>query len=436
MKKLISTALALVLCAGTLAACGGKDAGGSSAPASSATPASSAASSEATANEPVTITHWYWADNSEYSAVMQEMVKDFNATNGKNITVVAEEYPWDGGKYSENLFTAVMGGGGPDTASWKLTATPLFTANNLLANLDDYVANWADKDLIEPSLYDVMKQASGTDSIYVMPWNTQVLYVYYRPSMFKEAGVEVPKTYDDFLTACEKLTRDTNGDGKTDVYGFGMRGSKGGQEPWGSFVQARGGNFEDFTTPEAIQGMQDFIDLYTKGYVPPTATADGFNEIIANFKSGKTAMTVHHTGSSAEMVDTFGDDVAAFPFPAGKGQWTSMGDTENVMFESCENKDAAFEWMSYLATGKGQETWCVATGNVPVSKEVQQLPQFQEDRFMKASIEGAPYAGIFPILDTTTEWISNVWPNTVAAALTGQMTAEQAMQELQKALYA
>ncbi len=435
MKKLISTALALVLCAGTLAACGGKDAGGSSA-AAPASSAASEASSEATANEPVTITHWYWADNSEYSAVMQEMVKDFNATNGKNITVVAEEYPWDGGKYSENLFTAVMGGGGPDTASWKLTATPLFTANNLLANLDDYVANWADKDLIEPSLYDVMKEASGTDSIYVMPWNTQVLYVYYRPSMFQEAGVEVPKTYDEFLAACEKLTRDTDGDGKTDVYGFGMRGAKGGQEPWGSFVQARGGNFEDFTTPEAIQGMQDFIDLYTKGYVPPTATADGFNEIIANFKSGKTAMTVHHTGSSAEMVDTFGDDVGAFAFPAGKGQWTSMGDTENVMFESCENKDAAFEWMSYLATGKGQETWCVATGNVPVSKEVQQLPQFQEDRFMKASIEGTPYAGIFPILDTTTEWISNVWPNTVAAALTGQMTAEQAMQELQKALYA
>lgn len=435
MKKILSTVLALMLCAGTLTACGGKKDETSSEAASSAASAASEASSEAATGESVTITHWYWADNSEYSAVMQEMVKDFNETNDKGITVVAEEYPWDGGKYSENLFTAVMGGGGPDTASWKLTATPLFTANNLLANLDGMIENWEDKDLIEPSLYDVMKQASGTDSIYVMPWNTQILYVYYRPSMFEAAGVEVPTTYDEFLAACEKLTRDTDGDGKVDVYGFGMRGAKGGQEPWGSFVQARGGNFEDFTTPEAVQGMQDFMDLYTKGCVPPTATADGFNEIIANFKSGKTAMTIHHTGSSAGMVETFGDDVDAFAFPGGKGRWTSMGDTENVIFESCENKEAAFEWLSYLATGKGQQTWCVATGNVPVSKEVQQLPQFQEDKFMKASIEGAPYAGIFPIRDTTTEWISNVWPNTVAAALTGQMTAEQAMQELQKALY-
>lgn len=437
MKKLLSSLLAAVMCAGALAGCGSGGAS-SSAPASSAGGSSAApvSSQAGGAAESVTITHWYWADNSDYSAVMQDMVKDFNETNGKGITVVAEEYPWDGGKYSENLFTAVMGGGGPDTASWKLTATPLFTANNLLADLTPMIDGWADKDLIEPSLFDVMKEAGGSDNIHVMPWNTQVLYVYYRPSMFQEAGVEVPKTYEEFLAACEKLTRDTDGDGKTDVYGFGMRGAKGGQEPWGSFVQARGGNFEDFATPEAIAGMQDFIDLFTKGFVPPTATADGFNEIIANFKSGKTAMTIHHTGSAADMEKTFGDDVSAFPFPAGPGgQWTSMGDTENVMFESCKNKEAAFAWLSYLATGKGQETWCTATFNVPVSKTVKQLPQFQDNRFMKASIDGSPYAGIFPILDTTTEWISNVWPNTVAAALTGQTTAEQAMQELQKSLY-
>lgn len=424
MKKLLASALALAMTVSLLAGCSNTPAAGSS---------SQAASSKSSA--PVTITHWYWADNSAYSAKMQEMVADFNATNKSNVTVVAQEYPWDGGAYSENLFTAAMGGGGPDTASWKLTSTPLFTANNLLANLDSYIANWSDKAEIEDSLYETMKQASGTNSIYVMPWNTQVLYVYYRPSMFQQAGVTVPKTYNEFLEACKKLTMDTDGDGKTDVYGFGMRGAKGGQEPWGSFIWARGGDFTDFTTAKAVAGMQDFIDLYKNGYVPPTATTDGFNEIIANFKSGKTAMTVHHIGSSADMVKTFGDDVGAFVFPAGEKQWTSMGDTENVMFESCKNKDAAFEWLAYLATGKGQQTWCETTGNVPVSKSVQKLDFFQNNKFMKISIEGAPHAGIFPIRDTTTEWISTIWPNTVASALTGQVTAADAMKTLQQGLY-
>ena len=64
-----------------------------------------------------------------------------------------------------------------------------------------------------------MKKAGGSDdSLYLMPWNIQVLYVYYRPSIFKEAGItETPKTYDEFLEDIKKCTMDTNGDGKTDV---------------------------------------------------------------------------------------------------------------------------------------------------------------------------------------------------------------------------
>jgi len=68
--------------------------------------------------KPVTIVHWYWADNPSYSAQMQKIAADFNATNGKGITVVAQEYPWDGGAYSETLFRAVMGAGVPDTSSF------------------------------------------------------------------------------------------------------------------------------------------------------------------------------------------------------------------------------------------------------------------------------------------------------------------------------
>ncbi|MDF2590565.1 MAG: extracellular solute-binding protein [Clostridia bacterium] len=443
MKKLLAVLAVLALSISSLTGCGGSTKEESATPKETANaPAENnsadtkdAKSEEETASKETTLTYWYWADNSDYSNKMQEIVKEFNETNKSGITIKAEEQPWDGGAYSQNLFTAAMGGGGPDIATWKLTATPLFTANNLLAELDGYIEKWADKDDIDANLYNIMKQAGGSDKTYVMPWNTQVLYVYYRPSMFKEVGIEVPKTYEEFLTACEKLTRDTDGDGKIDVYGFGMRGAKGGQEPWGSFIHGRGGSFEDFTTDQAVKGMEDFMNLYKKGYVPPTAPADGFNEIIANFKSGRTAMTIHHTGSSAGMVETFGEDVAAFPFPKGDGQWTSMGDTENVIFEKCKDKEAAFEFVSYMAAGKGQQVWCETTGNVPVSKRVQAMPVFQDNKFMKASIEGVSYAGILPILDTTTEWVSTIWPNTISQALSGEITAKEAMETLQKELY-
>lgn len=438
-RKTLALAMAALMAAGALTGCSSGSKETAAAGDTTAAPAagSEAAGSEAAggSGEAVTVKFRYWADNTDYSALMQDIIKKFNAENGQGITVVGEETPWDGGAYSENLFNAKMGGGDIDCATWKLTSTPLFVNNDLLADLTPLVDSWDKKDDIDENIYSIMKEAGGTDSLYVMPWNIQVLYVYYRPSIFEAAGVEVPKTYEEFLTAIAKCTMDTNGDGKTDVYGFGMRGAKGGQEPWGSFVYGRGGNFEDMTTPEAVQGMQDFIDIYTKGYVPPTATSDGFNEIIANFKSGLTAMTIHHTGSSADMEAAFGGDVSAFPFPAGKGQWTSMGDTETVIFESCQNKEAAFEWVSYLATGEGQKMWCEGTGNVPVSKTVQAGDFFRSNRFMAASIEGQSYAGILPILDTTTEWISTLWPNTVSQALTGSITAEQCMKTLQNGLY-
>ena len=440
LKKVWAVLIAVILSV-SLAACGsgedasssGSNAGDATTPSNQTDPATS--EETATEDEGATIKYWYWADNTEYSEVMQNIIQEFNETNDKGITVIGEEYPWNGGGYSETLFTAAIGGGGPDVAAFKLTSTPLFTANELLVNLDDYIANWDDKDEIDDNLYGVMRQAGNSEQMYVMPWNTQILYVYYRPSIFEQAGVDVPQTYEAFLEAIAKTTMDTDGDGTTDVYGFGMRGAQGGQEPWGSFIYGRGGSFEELDSPESIQGMEDFVSLFENGYVPPTAPTDGFNEIIANFKSGRTAMTIHHTGSSIGMIETFGDDVSAFPFPAGDGQWTSMGDTNNVIFASSEHPDAAFEWVSYLATGKGQEDWTIATGNVPVSKSVQELDYFQNDEFMKASIESMSYAGILPILDTTTEWINSVWPNTVAAALLGEMTPEEAMQVLQEELY-
>ncbi|MGN0422806.1 MAG: ABC transporter substrate-binding protein [Lachnospiraceae bacterium] len=386
--------------------------------------------------EPCTIKFTYWADNTDYSQLMQDIIAKFNAENEYGIEVVGEEMPWDGGAYSENLFNACMGGGSPDVATWKLTATPLFVNNDLLADLTPYVEAWEGSDDIPENLYNVMKEAGGSDdAMYVMPFNIQVLYVYYRPSIFEAAGVEVPETYDEFLEAIKKCTMDTDGDGKTDVYGFGMRGGSGGQEPWGSFVHAHGGDFEDLTSAEAVAGMQDYVDLYTNGYVPTSAVGDGFQETVANFQSGLTAMFIHHTGSSSGMLEVLGDDVSAFPFPAGEGQWTSMGDTDTVIFESCENKAAAFEWVKYLATGEGQTMWCEGTGNVPVSQTVQETDFFQNNPFMQASIAGIDYAGIIPIRDTTTEWISTIWPSTISQALTGEISAEECMQILNDELY-
>ena len=224
MKKVLALVLVAVLAIGMLAGCGQKP--------EESKPVTSGEESkggEEGKKYDCELSFWYWADNTDYSALMQDIVAKFNETNGMGITVKAEEQPWDGGGYSNTLLNACIGGGGPDLATFKLTAAPSFIENGLLADLTDMINGWDGKGDIDDNIYDVMKQASDDDKIYLMPWNVQVLYVYYRPSYFKAVGIEVPKTYEEFLTAIKKCT--TTIDGK-EVKGFGMRGAKGGQEPW------------------------------------------------------------------------------------------------------------------------------------------------------------------------------------------------------------
>lgn len=386
--------------------------------------------------EPCTLTYWYWADSDALAAKMEEIIADFNATNEYGITVVGEQQNWDGGGYSTTLQTACLGGGGPDVATFKLTATPTFVENDLLYDLTGMVNAWDGSGDISDNLWNTMKYASNTDNIYVMPWNIQVLYVYYRPSYFAAAGVSVPTNYAEFQDAIKTVTEAglTNDAGEK-VYGFGMRGGSGGQEPWGSFIYANGGSFEELNSAGSIAGMQDFIDLYTNGYVPANSTEVAFAEMKADFLGGRTAMMVHHCGSSVEMMGAFGDDVDAFIFPASdKGQWTSLGDTENVVLSSTKNPEAAFEFVKYMATGKGEEMWCEASGNVPVSETVQAMDFVQSNPFLQISIGGIDVAGILPCNPTTSEFISE-WPNIVAQGLEGTKTAEQVCNELQALLW-
>ncbi len=383
--------------------------------------------------QPCKLLYWYWADSDELAKTMQDMIADFNATNKFGITVVGEQQNWDGGNYSTNLLNACFGGGGPDVAAFKLTATPTFVENELLYNLTDLIADWDEASDIDDNMWDNMRTASSTEDIYVMPWNIQVLYMYYHPSYFKAAGItKVPETYEEFLDAVKKQTMEM--DGKK-VYGFGMRGGAGGQEPWGSFIHARGGNWKDLASAGSVAGMQDFIDLYNNGYVPENSPEVAFPQMKQDFLDGRTAMIVHHCGSSVEMAERFGDDIDAFPFPASPdGQWTSMGDTENVILSSTQNAKAAFEWVKYLATGKGQATWCEASGNVPVSAKTQAMDFCQSNKFIKISIDSIGFAGILPCLPTTSEFIGE-WPNITGQALTGELTAEQACQKMQELLW-
>lgn len=57
------------------------------------------------------------------------------------------------------------------------------------------------------------------EQLWGVPIVTFPIAFWYRANWFKEAGLEVPKTWDDWYNAAVALTKDTDGDGQIDRYG-------------------------------------------------------------------------------------------------------------------------------------------------------------------------------------------------------------------------
>jgi len=371
---------------------------------------------------------WYHFDNPETS--VKPLIEKFEREN-PGVKIQAEMVAWD--TYFQKLLTSIAGGNPPDVSQVKLWWQPQLVEMKALQPLDEYIQKWPGRADVYDNIWELTRHTDGKQ--YLMPLQMVILYLYYRVDMFQELGLKVPTTRDEFLDVAKKLTRDTNNDGQIDVYGFGIRGGRGGHDYWGTFVLSSGAEIitrdgkSGLTTPEAIAANQWYIDLFRVHKVsPPTTPTDGFNEVIANMKSGKTAMTIHHLGSAKGLVEVLGDRISAAPVPRGtKGAWTSFGDEENGVLAASKVKDEAFKWCAFLAEAENNAIWQKSSGQISINKSNGQTKEAQEDRFMKASVESTPFAGVLPAHPKVAEFVESVWPTTMQRAFLGQITSEQMM---------
>jgi multiple sugar transport system substrate-binding protein len=370
-----------------------------------------------------TVRFWYHFDNPDNP--MNTLVQRFEAAN-PGITVEAENIPWN--SYYDNLYTAIVGGNAPDTAMVKLFAQPRLVEMGALEQLDARIDAWSGKADLLDNLLNLNQGPEGKH--YYLPVQYVVLYLYYRTDMFAAAGLQPPKTCDEFRAAAKALTH------APDTYGFGLRGGRGGWDQWGAFVLSQGGTLapNGLTNDKAIAANQWLIDMYqVDKSIPPSAPNDSFQEITSAFKAGKTAMTIHHIGSSKDMVKALGDKVSAVPVPRcdGKG-WTSYGDESLAVFSQSTVKDAAWKWISFLAEGQNNVEFNKATGQLTVTKSGSANWNLHERRFVDATVASLPIARVLPQNTAVTEFVNTAWQTAFQQALTGQITSEEMMTELEK----
>ena len=117
--------------------------------------------------------------------------------------------------------------------------------------------------------------------------------------------------------------------------------------------------------------VEKYLGLYGKA-TPESDITASYKEISANFDSGVSAMFTHNLGSYGSHITGFGGEegLTANPLPtAANGQYVNFGGslTGVVMFDTCENKEAAWRWITYLCGPEANSYWNQSIGQMPTN---------------------------------------------------------------------
>jgi multiple sugar transport system substrate-binding protein len=397
--RLVATAAAAAL---LVTACGGA---GTSTPPSQAPASQAPASSEPGASQPtgytgpdVTISYSIWGDPAELKS-QQAIVDAFHAANPA-ITVKVEVSDWD--PYFDKLQTGLAGGAAPDVFAMDGPLFPDYQSRDVLLDLKPYIDRDG-YDLTQLADQGVADFTTGDGGQYGLPRDLNTIVMFYNKTMFDAAGIAYPDdTWDwaKLVAVSKQLTKDLNGDGKVDQWGFYTE-TTDMENYWSELVWQAGGdimNADDtktlLGTPEAATGIQFLQDLIWKEKVMPDPAL--FAEVGDAFEQGKAAMEANgtwlvptHTAAGADLGFTFG----IAPLPKGPaGRFTSVNPTGAVVYKGTKAPDAAWEFVKYLASPAAQEQLMKLKASLPVSKAVLAGPyatSFDGADVLAASLEYA-----------------------------------------------
>lgn len=183
-----------------------------------------------------------------------------------------------------------------------------FAGNGYLLQLDPYTQKYdPELDDVIPAFRELYLKYEG--KLFALPFDGDVLNLYYRTDLFedpaeKEAfraryGYELapPKTWDQWLDIAEFFTRDTDGDGRTDLYGVAEYGQRGYSWAWWAnrFAAYGGVYFDEDMNPQinteaGVKALENMIASLR--FSPPDTLAYGYDELRDVFLEGRVAMVV------------------------------------------------------------------------------------------------------------------------------------------------
>lgn len=285
-----------------------------------------------------------WGSKSEV-AIIKPILTEFEKENS-DIKVDFVHIPQN---YFQKIHLLFASNLAPDVVFINNLYLPVYANAGVLEELKKYDDNFYPKSL---------EALSYRGKTYAIPRDVSNLVVYYNKDLFAKYGVPVPSkywTFDDLLIIAQKLTKDTNNDGLTDMWGISFD-----EEPlfYLPYLMSEGGgilsddtNSVIINSPESQKGLHFYADLRNKYHVAPTKSESASATMAQMFLQGKLAMQV----SGRWLVPKYREDAKfewnVINFPNGdKGSIVPLDASGWAIAKSSKHKNEATRLIEFLSS--------------------------------------------------------------------------------------
>ena len=352
-RKLLAATLtaAMVL---SLAACGGSS--------SSSSSGTAASGSGASGSGELQVNIW---DNNQLAG-LQQIADEWTEESGVKVKINVVD--WD--NYWTLLEAGASGGQMPDVFWMHSNTAQMYMENDLLLNLDDYIAKDDAIDLA--NYYEGVVDLYNRDdngSQYALPKDHDTIALLYNKAIFDKYGVEYPTddwTWEDVRDAAAKITEAGKADG---VYGYAINTSNN-QDGWYNIIYDYGGQVitddhkgTTIGSDEAKAGMEMLRQILEVS-APQTVVAETGTDSL--FNSGLAAMITQgswmiNTFYKAEHHDDYAWAMLPYADVNGNGQcdkgerYSAYNGLGWAAAANTANPDAAYSLISYFCSEKAQK---------------------------------------------------------------------------------
>ncbi|WP_461201342.1 ABC transporter substrate-binding protein [Anoxybacillus sp. TBDG-1] len=375
-----------------------------------------------TKEETVEVTLAGWGGNPMEQKLLKQTLDEFE----KKYPNIKVKHEVISDQYMDVIKTRLIGGEGPDVFYLDAFEAPAMIETGVLEPLDDYVTDDFDIDDFEKPLLDAFKGPDG--KMYGFPKDYSTLALFYNKKMFAEAGLDVPKTWDELREAAKTLTKGT------EVYGFGVAPELARLY---YIAESKGGkvvtdNKASFADPKVVEALQPIVDmrLKDKSAAQPNEVGAGWGGEM--FGQQKAAMVIEGNWAIPFLQETFPNtEFGTAEVPTIDGKKGTMAYTvAYVMNKDSQKKEAAWKLISFLTGKEGMKIWTSKGFALPTRKSVASELGYDKDELRAALVAGAPYATVWQN-GTNLPIIMNNFNNQFVSAFLGEQPLAEALKKAQ-----